>query len=259
MALITKNNYQVVIAGTGNVSRSLIYAFRQAGVALSGVFTRGNSEAIKYLNSNNISVLNSEQQINEPCICFLTVPDRCIEPVANKLKLNSNSIVVHTAGSVDIDVFRNLPFNYGVFYPVQTFHKSNVVDFKDVNVCLEAYNADTLTVLNHLTEKITDKIHFLNSYQRLILHIAAVFACNFSNLMYSIAEKISAENNIEFSLLYNLILETAKRATQFSPSKIQTGPAVRNDFITIEKHLKQIQNTDKQIYELLTEILRNKK
>jgi hypothetical protein len=41
----------------------------------------------------------------------------------------------------------------------------------------------------------------MNSRQRLMVHLAAVFANNFSNAQYAIAEMILKENNLSFDLL----------------------------------------------------------
>ena len=256
---ISKFQLPIIVAGTGNVARSVIYAIQQTDINLLGVITRGNDDSIEYLNKIKTPVFNFNQPVKEPCLCILAVPDCYIESVAKSLNLNKDSILLHTAGSVGIDVLKSSPYRCGVLYPVQTFHKSKITDFKNINLCLEADSAETMIIIKQFAEKLKGKIHYIDSLQRLKLHISAVFACNFSNLMYSTAERILKENNIDFSLLHSLILETAHRATKFSPSTIQTGPAIRNDVTTLKKHIENIYGVDNEIYQLLTQAIIGKK
>lgn len=220
-----------------------------------GVITRGNEETLKYLKNNHLKRIEENQKINQRSICILTVPDKHIADMAKKIQLAEGSIIVHCAGSVNINVFESLPYNIGVFYPVQTFNKTRITVFKNVPVCLEADNEATLSIIKNLAEKITNRIYILNSQQRLALHIAAVFACNFTNLMYTIADKITTENNIDFLLLQSLIQETAQRTKHHKPSQVQTGPAVRNDTETMQAHISQLPEKYKKLYKTLSDII----
>jgi len=145
-------------------------------------------------------------------------------------------MVVHSAGSVPMDILKGLFENYGVFYPLQTFTKEIAVNFNDVPLFIEASSNEYLKLIEVIALKLSLKVHKINSEQRLMLHIAAVFAGNYSNLMYIISNEILTHCDLPREVLYPLILETSQKAVNGDPLKMQTGPARRNDSITLEKH-----------------------
>jgi hypothetical protein len=91
------------------------------------------------------------------------------------------------------------------------------------------------------------------------LHLAAVFCNNFVNHIYVLTEDYCKKETIDFKLLLPLIKETAERLEDISPSQSQTGPAIRNDRPTIEKHLALLQNHPQlqKIYSIFTESIYN--
>jgi predicted short-subunit dehydrogenase-like oxidoreductase (DUF2520 family) len=80
-------------------------------------------------------------------------------------------------------------------------------------------------------------VYQVNDEQRAVLHVAAVFANNFTNHCFSIAEKILDNADLPFEMLHPLMEETLAKAIMDSPAKMQTGPAVRGDEETINRHL----------------------
>ena len=128
------------------------------------------------------------------------------------------------------------------------------MDFKDVPLCLEALDRSDLDQLRQLAEALNSKHYRINTEQRQMLHLAAVFVNNFTNQFYRIGHEITDIKNINFDILKPLILETAKKVQDVSPYMAQTGPAKRDDQKTIRRHLKLLDNAlHKDIYELLTE------
>ncbi|RUA12480.1 MAG: DUF2520 domain-containing protein, partial [Flavobacteriia bacterium] len=121
-----------------------------------------------------------------------------------------------------------------------------------IPVCLESEKNEDLLLLKDLAGSISDKVFELNSQQREKLHIAAVFANNFSNHMFKIAYDLCESNQINFEILKPLILETAEKIIKITPEKAQTGPAKREDIKTIQKHLSQLEGIQKEIYTLVT-------
>ncbi|HOG20120.1 MAG TPA: DUF2520 domain-containing protein [Salinivirgaceae bacterium] len=248
----------VVVVGTGGVARSLVYSLKLNNIRIIGVITRGGREAKEYISEQGLAAISYGTEIIEPCICILSVPDRLVAETAQKIALPEDSIMLHTAGSIDMSELKSSSINYGVLYPLQTLHKLKQVSFKDITVCIESNNTFTKSVLTELANILSDNVVEVSSSQRLMIHLAAVFACNFTNFMYSISEKILRDSNLDFSLLHSLIKETTEKALHTSPSLSQTGPAVRNDLNTINKHLSLLTDSEKHIYEILTEIIRDK-
>ena len=98
-----------------------------------------------------------------------------------------------------------------------------------------------------------------SSDKRLKTHVAAVIVSNFTNHLYKLAEDYCKKEGIEFNQLIPLIEETAQRLKTISPSKTQTGPAVRHDDLTIKQHLALLEKYPplKKIYQLMTESIQN--
>jgi predicted short-subunit dehydrogenase-like oxidoreductase (DUF2520 family) len=159
-----------------------------------------------------------------------------------------------------MEVLKQYP-RHGIFYPLQTFSKQKKVDFEEIPICLEANKYEVLQQLERLAGSLSRKVYFLDSKQRKAIHLAAVFACNFTNLMYRIAEDLVTESDLNFDILRPLIKETAAKVQEHSPREVQTGPAARNDRKIIEEHLKALENHPeyKEIYQLLTTEIVNKR
>jgi predicted short-subunit dehydrogenase-like oxidoreductase (DUF2520 family) len=184
---------------------------------------------------------------------IIAVKDDVIDEVAKKIKLN-NKLVVHTSGSTALHVLKNTSNHYGVFYPLQTFSKNKKVDFKTVPICLEANGNTTLKVLQQLAKTISTDIYNTDFNQRKALHLAAVFACNFTNHLYSISSQLLKKYQLPFDILKPLIQETATKIENNSPAEVQTGPAIRGDKKIMEMQLKML-STEKeflQVYKLLS-------
>jgi predicted short-subunit dehydrogenase-like oxidoreductase (DUF2520 family) len=150
-------------------------------------------------------------------------------------------VVVHTAGSLPLEVLKPYTSRCGVFYPMQTLSKARAVSFAEIPIYLEAEDPAVLALLGELAGGLSRKVYTVTSDQRQSLHLAAVFACNFTNHLYAIAESLLTEKGLSFEALLPLIAETAAKVHTLSPKAAQTGPAVRFDRNIIDKHLKQLE------------------
>lgn len=185
-------------------------------------------------------------------ITIIAVQDNAITEVANKIPYQ-NTLVVHTSGTTEIDALSDKN-RKGVFYPLQTFSKNKEVNFKEVPLCLEAENDSDLNELKLLAHLLSNNVYKISSAQRKSLHVAAVFVSNFTNHLYAIGNQICEDNNISFNILKPLINETADKINYLTPKEAQTGPAIRFDSKTIEKHEDFLTNPlFKQIYKLITQ------
>lgn len=244
----------IILIGAGNVATSFGLALYKEGYLISQVYslTKKSAEILaKKINAKAITDLKKLD--TNATIYIIAVKDDAIEKVAKKLHLK-NKIVVHTSGSVSLNALKNVSENYGVFYPLQTFSKERKIDFKNVPICIEANNKTTSITLNYFAKSISNNVQNINSEQRKAIHLAAVFACNFSNYLYVIAESILKKNKLSLNLLKPLIEETANKIKNNSPSEMQTGPAIRGDKKTMKAHFKLLSdNKDyKQLYALLS-------
>ncbi len=228
----------IVFIGAGNLAVNLAHALNEQGFVIKQIFSRTEQSAQMLAESVDADyTTNTGEILAGEDLYFVALKDDVIEEVLPKVKIN-NGLLVHTAGSVPMEILASYSKNYGVFYPLQTFSKYRLVNFQNIPLCLEANSSGNLKVLQEIAGKLSDNVHNLSSEQRLQLHVAAVYACNFTNFMFVGAEHILSDKNISFHLLVPLIKETVEKIESESPAKAQTGPAVRNDKKTLDKHLK---------------------
>lgn len=253
-SMITNFPSRITMVGAGNVATHLALAFAEKGYIIQQVYSRTEQSARVLAEKTGAShTTDLGNLVSDSGLFILSVSDQALEEIIEKSSFGA-SLVVHTSGSMPMKVFRDKVINYGVLYPLQTFSKDRKVDFSTLPLCIEANTPANLEVLNHMCSLLSQKVVFMNSRKRLNLHLAAVIACNFSNHLYSLAEKVLKENNLSFDLLHPLITETAEKAVQYGPTQVQTGPAVRKDIKVIEKHIELLSFSPElqTIYDLLS-------
>lgn len=254
------SHYKIVLIGSGNVATQLGLALKEAKLTIIQVYSKHKSSSSSLAKILNCESTNSPEKINTTAdIYIIAVNDDAVAEVVKKLQL-SDKIVVHTSGSVEMNILKTSSKNFGVFYPLQTFSKNKIIKFNSIPICLEANNKNTLKALQLLGNSISNDVQIINSEQRKFIHLAAVFACNFTNHFYSIASDILESQKLSLDILKPLIEETANKIKTNSPSKIQTGPAIRGDKKTMDNHLKLLANKDyKNIYKLISKSIINSK
>lgn len=175
-----------------------------------------------------------------PDITLISVSDTAIREVAERLREHECGILAHTSGSTSIDVLDECSSTIGVFYPLQTFSRDVPLDYGDIPFFIEASSIDAEKALTRLARTVSTHVFHAGSERRRGLHIASVFACNFVNHMWSIANELLYEQDLDITVLKPLIQETLRKAMVNPPCTVQTGPAVRGDRNTMEKHLRML-------------------
>ena len=242
---------KIVILGAGNVGTHLFRVFTQAKEVHVVQWYNRSLENIKQY-PKEVAITDQLGHLEEADVYLVALSDDAIPITANELA-PLKGIVAHTAGSVPMDVLKHHT-NQGVFYPLQTFSKNRAVDFKSIPICIEANNDQNKETLTKLAHAIGENIHYINSTQRMGLHTAAVFVNNFTNHLYQVGAQICEEQEVPFDLLRPLIAETAVKIESITPKEAQTGPALRNDKTTLQKHMDQLSNpVFKNLYLTLTE------
>lgn len=226
----------IVIIGSGNVATHLALALKNAEHKIVSVISRNEAHAKELAEKVDAGFSSDLTNIPNADFIILSVKDEAVAEIASSLK-PGKAIVAHTSGSVEMNVFENHAENFGVFYPLQTFHKEKNVNIKEVPFCIEGNSDENTKALTALAKSISENIHFVSSADRKVLHVAAVFACNFTNHFYAIAENILSEKNLSLDILRPLIKETALQVMGKSPSQLQTGPAIRGDEKIMQQHL----------------------
>jgi predicted short-subunit dehydrogenase-like oxidoreductase (DUF2520 family) len=252
---------RVILIGSGNVATNLAYALLSADAEIIQVYSRKEANAKILAKKVKAKVITDLSKIDKrPALIIIAVKDDAIEAVTKKIKV-ADGIVVHTSGSVPMDVLKKFD-QYGVLYPLQTFSKTRIADFSNVPMCIEGSDISTLQSLTTVAETLSDCVYNLDSKQRQAAHLAAVFANNFTNHLYAVSEDLLNEHKLPFDLIRPLIDETAVKVMDISPASAQTGPAVRNDQTVMKNHLALLKKHPelKKLYsEFSTGILKRSK
>jgi predicted short-subunit dehydrogenase-like oxidoreductase (DUF2520 family) len=249
---------EIVIIGTGNTATVLGRKLAEAGHTIVQVFGRDTSAASKLAYELNTESTNYWNVVNRNAdLYILAVSDIAIEEILQELQLPDKTIV-HTAASVSKNVLKSAAQHFGVFYPLQSLRKE-INHLPDIPIVIDASDESTLKELEALAQSISDKVVKAGDEQRMKLHLAAVIVNNFANHLYALAESYCNNEGLDFTLLIPLIKETAERLEYISPSQTQTGPALRNDKNTIEKHIELLKKYPhlKTIYRTFSESIYN--
>ncbi|MRX41174.1 DUF2520 domain-containing protein [Flavobacterium sp. LC2016-23] len=246
---------RITLIGSGNVAQHLIKAFAKSElIEIVQVYSRKKEALSAVIEFDKIT--SDFEDLKEADLYIIAVSDKAIADVSKQLPFQ-NRIVVHTSGAASLDVLDSKN-RKGVFYPLQTFSKNKDIDFSAIPMCLEAENTFDFRILETVAKSISNAVFAINSDQRKALHVSAVFVNNFTNHLYQIGQEICEEHQVPFEILKPLIRETAEKINTLNPIDAQTGPAKRNDAVTINAHLDYLTTENqKNIYKILTQSIQN--
>jgi len=242
----------IILLGSGNVATHLGIALKNNNYTIVQVYSKSIENAKALANKLDAQFTNDLSKLKSADLIIVSINDDAISSVLSQIK---NTSIVHTSGSIGLNIFKEQFSNYGVFYPLQTFSKEVDVNISEIPFCLEGNSIEFENQLIKIAKALSKNVVKMNSDQRKQLHIAAVFACNFSNHMFSIADDLLAKKNIDFKILLPLIRKTIANLESNRPKEVQTGPAKRKDTAIIQEHIATIK--EKEINELYQKISTN--
>lgn len=244
---------KIVIIGSGNLATQLSLALKEAGKDIIQVYSHTEEHARALAEKIGCGFTTSIDDVNRKADLYIvSIKDDAIRAMAAKLA--GVGMIIHTAGSIPMNVFHGHADHYGVLYPMQTFSKNRKVDFREIPCFIEASDAETLAVIRQLAERISDHVVDCDSERRKKMHLAAVLACNLTNHCYRLAERVVEAEQIDFHLFQPLIMETARKVAEMSPRDAQTGPMVRNDKSVMEMQLQMLPDRrTRDLYRLMAE------
>lgn len=229
---------------------------KEAGHTIACVYSRTLNNARELADKLETPAVDSLDQLPGADVYLTMLSDDALLQLAPSIvKGREEALFLHTAGSIPMDIWKNAGAKrYGVLYAMQTFSKGIEVDWPDVPVFTEGSSEIELGRVRALALDLSGNVSSLSSKGRLKLHVAAVFACNFTNRMYAISEQILKEEGVPFSVMLPLVRETARKVEKMSPSQAQTGPAVRGDRKVVAEHLEILKDHPEleEIYRLIS-------
>lgn len=240
MPAVSPASLRIVLLGAGRVASQLGPALCQAGHRVAGVWSRTPAAAATLAAAvPGAAVLPTLDLTAAPPadVYLLAVPDAAIPVLLAQARFPAGALVAHTSGTVPLSVFDSCDaVTGGVFYPLQTFSAGRAVDWPTVPLCVEATTPTAEATLLALGHTLSRTVQQLGTPQRQALHVAAVFACNFTNHLLGISEALLRQQQLPLTLLAPLLHETVAKALAHPPFTVQTGPAARHDAPTLERH-----------------------
>ncbi|MFT3823776.1 MAG: DUF2520 domain-containing protein [Chitinophagaceae bacterium] len=251
---------RIVIIGSGNVANILGRKCREAGHAIVQVYGRNQQAVAALAAALEAPFTTTQEQLDSTAdVYLLAVSDGAVAAVAGELKLY-DKLLVHTAGSVSKEVLSAGSSRYGILYPLQSLRKE-MERLPEIPLLIDGNTAESLQTIATFAGSLSAQVQQAGDEKRLHLHVAAVVVSNFTNHLYALADDYCKAEGLDFSLLYPLINEVAQRLYTASPQSVQTGPAIRKDTVTIEKHLALLQQYPalQKVYELLSDSIAGNK
>ena len=232
---------RITIVGQGNVACNLLHAFEKNGVRAEMVSSRVGLDALP-----------------ESDVFIYAVRDEALEQVAAQVYA-PRALHLHTSGTMPLSVFGDDKPHAGILYFFQSFSKTHLIeDFTTIPVFIEGRNIDDISAIYTLAQTLTPHIYEANQHDRERLHLAGVFANNFTNEMYAIAADILRGTSIPFQALLPLIDQTAEKIHTLSPRDAQTGPARRGDENVMQHHVSLLPNNDlRTLYQLVSKLIQS--
>ncbi len=248
---------KITILGSGNVATHFAKAFSKAGHEILQVWSRHYEHAQILADIVEAQVVDSLDKLSQEAdICIVAVSDDALFDIPQQLHFN-NTIVLHTSGSVAIQVLEGSSPHIGVLWSPQTYVRTAVMDYTQLPFCVEGNDNHSTQTITHLAQSVSSNVYSLNSVQREWAHLAAVMVNNFGNALNASAQQLMSKHEIPFELLLPIIDETARKAHLGDLQQQQTGPAIRHDQKTLEAHRKQLEAEPQllELYNLMTRLI----
>ena len=236
--IIGSETKHIVLIGAGNVSTHLSRHLHSAGHGIKAIYSRNIESANLLAKEFDAIGTDDPEEVPQKADFFIVcLPDQVISEVAMRFQ-DHQGIWLHTAGACSIGVFEDLQDHYGVMYPLQTLSRKRPVNLEEAPFLIEGSSQKITALILHLASSITRNVFEMDSASRLVLHLAAVFANNFSNHMVHLAQQILEEQDIDVKLLNPILKETFNKMVEMGAAESQTGPAMRGDVETMQKHVQ---------------------
>ena len=249
------------VIGAGNVASSLVPALKEAGYTILQVFsrTRMSAETLAYRVGAS-AVTNPEKVMATADIYLYCLKDDVLANLREMPLPYTQGVHIHTSGTMSMRIFEALGCRqFGVLYPFMTFTRGRKIEMRQVPLFIEYNGRVAELALREMTEEISDVVGMLTEERRQALHIAGVFANNFVNALYDIAENTLKEADLDIQVLTPIINETLAKYIDLGAHDAQTGPAVRGDMSVIEKHITNLENNrdTQEVYLAVTNYIIN--
>lgn len=248
----------VLVIGAGLVATALIKALKATEAYEVRLHNRTTIKGKTLAAELGVGYVSQLDTIASPDYAILAVSDQAIPEIELPTSLIKNCIVVHTSGTVSIEAIDRFP-SYGLLYPLDSFGYDGDHFMEGTPILIEGSNSETLEKIRIMASSLSNQIFEVDAASRPVLHMAAVISNNFVNALLKLSFNELDKADIEPKVLYKLLQTTLYRALNVGPANSQTGPAIRGDISTLQKHLELIEHSDlKDLYILMSKIINPK-
>ncbi len=254
----------ITLIGSGNVATWVAQRMQgNSRFPITQVYSRKLKHAQLLAELLNAEAIDDIRQLNTDNQIFIfALADKAYADILPQLPFILPAAYM-TSGTVSCQCLKDYAEHYGVIYPLQTFTKSQDMRTLDVPLCLEYHDSREPTLpsveydqMHSLARELSPKCYEVSESQRARLHLAAVFACNFSNAMYNVAHKLLQEKDLPFEMLIPLLHQTVQKLETLTPAEAQTGPAARRDLNVMQKQMESLEDPKyKEIYQLMSNLI----
>ncbi|MCM1483609.1 MAG: F420-dependent NADP oxidoreductase [Muribaculaceae bacterium] len=254
---LSEEPLRTVVIGAGNVASHIVPALERTGsIDVCAVWSRTEEHARELASALNHATYTDDMAAlpSDAELYLVSVADDMVSRIADLFAGGRDAIWLHTSGSVDASALSGITPHYGVLYPLQTFTRGAYLDVSRVPFFIEGHDELTYSTATALARSVSERVYPADSVLRARMHVAAVFACNFTNYMWSVADRMLARDaGLDISVLEPLLHETLRKAMAIGPAASQTGPARRGDRRVIDKHMSMLPADERELYEFITE------
>ena len=248
----------ITLIGSGNVATWIAQRLQgNPRFPITQVFSRHLEHAQTLADLLNVEAIEDIRKLNPDNQIFIfALADKAYDEILPLLPFKL-PLAFTTSGTVSCQCLKDYAEQYGVIYPLQTFTKSQDMRKLEVPLCLESdFAGEHKTLMWELARELSPTCYEVSEAQRAKMHVAAVFACNFSNAMYQIAYKLLKENGLPFEILLPVLHQTVEKVSQMTPAEAQTGPAVRGDVNVMRAQISTLSDDRlKELYRLVSELI----
>jgi predicted short-subunit dehydrogenase-like oxidoreductase (DUF2520 family) len=242
------------MVGSGNVASVMGRILLTKNYSIHEVYSRSASHAQQLAEQLNAKPVTGLARLDTTADIYLVaVSDDALPGVATQLLLK-DKLVFHTAGAVSKEILKNTSENYGVLWPMKMIRKT-MTGLAPVTIVVDGSSETVTRRLEELAAVFSPIITRADDETRVKMHILASITSNFTNHLYHLAADYCAAENIDPTLFYPLIEETARQIQTHHPKEVQAGPAFRGDRQTIRKHLLLLEKYPgiQKVYKAMTE------
>ena len=250
---------KVTIIGSGNVAAAFARAIAStAGLRLQEICARNAERGSALADRYGAAHVPTPEAVSPADLYLMAVSDGAVGELSARLAAPATSVVAHTAGGLGLDALRCPTRHRGVLYPLQTFSAGRAIDFRSLPLLIEATDEVARQRIETAAASLSERVVPADSALRNRIHVAAVFACNFTNHLLARATRLLKEADIDAGLLHPLIRETLDKALAVAdPATVQTGPAARHDEVTLRRHLALLAGEQDPVYTAIYQLLSN--